>query len=325
MKKAIFLLLILCLLLTGCTTYTELNDLGIVSLLGIDYQDHNYIVYVSIMEGNQDDGVLEKDNISYHAEAQSLEEAFQNIIIQSSKKVYLSHIDVLLLTDQLINTKLKETLLNFLNNNEYRNNFNIVSVSSPLASFFESEIKTDEIEKLISINHQESGTTQTIDFETFFKNLLIDQNSYLPRISLEEEHLIIDGFTLKKDYQKYQTLNQEESILLNLLNNQITHAVWKNITIYENETTIKINQNKVTITLNITTDDKQKLNQKLKSHIETFWSNYQKQNYDLLKLQYKIYQNDFSYYKTQHNLLQKIKLEIKLNIKQKNNYIGEIS
>ena len=59
MKK--YLLLIISILLvmstTGCSSYTELNDLGIVSLLGIDYKNNNYQVYVTIMKGKQNDSM----------------------------------------------------------------------------------------------------------------------------------------------------------------------------------------------------------------------------------------------------------------------------
>ncbi len=51
--KKIILLLFSILLLTGCSSYTELNDLGIVNLLGIDYKDNNFEVYVKVLEGKQ--------------------------------------------------------------------------------------------------------------------------------------------------------------------------------------------------------------------------------------------------------------------------------
>lgn len=321
--KKILILIISLILVTGCTSYNELNDLGIVSLLGIDYQDDNYQVYVTIMEGTQDDGTLEKTQVVYHSSSPSLEEAFQKIMLQSNKKIYLSHIDLLILTEDLINNKLKETLNNFLTNNEYRNNFNIIFASNPIEDYFENEITAEELNKLITINNKESGTTSEIDFETFLKNLLIDQNSYLPNISYQEDHLNVEGFTLIKGYHVFATLTKDESILLNLMNNKITHTIWNNITIYENETTIKTNKNKVTINLNITTDQPEKAKTELKEELKKLWTLYQQKNYDLLKLQNKIKQNDFSYYKKTKNLLDKIELKIDITTKQKNNYIEE--
>jgi len=321
--KKLLLLIIISLFLTGCSSYTELNDLGIVSLLGIDYKDNNYQVYVSIIEGNQDDGTLEKEQITFHSEAKSLEQAFQKIMLQSNKKLYLSHIDSLLLTESLINNKLQSTINNFLNNNEYRNNFNIIMVNSDITDFFDNDITSEEINKLISINEKESGTSSQIDFEIFLKNLLIDSNSYLPQISYNEDHLQIDGFALIKNYHILSSLTNEESLLFNLMTNKVNHAIWNNITIYENETTIKTNKNEVTMTLNITTDNKEKIKKELKPKLKELWLYYQEKNYDLLKLQNKIKQDDYTYYKKQKKLLSKIKLNIKINATQKNNYIEE--
>ena len=121
MKKILILLLPI-IFITGCSSYTELNDLGLVSLLGIDYSNNNYKIYVTIMEGNQDDGTLEKSQTYFYSEASTLEEAFQNITLQSDKKIYLSHIDCLLVTDSLINNKCDIStcmLKECLNTNDY--------------------------------------------------------------------------------------------------------------------------------------------------------------------------------------------------------------
>ena len=48
MKKIKYLVLLFpFFILTGCTSYTELNELGIVSLLGIDYQYQKYHIYIN--------------------------------------------------------------------------------------------------------------------------------------------------------------------------------------------------------------------------------------------------------------------------------------
>lgn len=322
MKKLLFLLVLL-IFITGCTSYTELNDLGLVSLLGIDYQDSNYKVYVTIMEGTKDDGTLEKTQKYFHTEAPSLEEAFQKITLQSDKKIYLSHVDCLIVTEDLINSKLKAVISNFLNNNESRNNFNMVLVKDEINTYFDEDVTAEEINKLILINSKESGTISEIDFETFLKNLLIDTNTTIPTISYNEDHLEVEGFTLLKDYKVFAYLNTEESFILNLLNNKVSKAIWKNITIYENETTIKTDNNIVIVNINITTDDSNKIKKEIKNESKKLWLYYKEKGYDLLKLKNKIKQNDFSYYQKTKDLLEKIELKVNVNTKNKNNYIEE--
>lgn len=323
MKKLWLLLIMIPFFITGCSSYTELNDLGIVSLLGIDYQNNKYQVYVTIIEGKQDDGMLEKEQTYFHAEANTLEESFQKITLQSDKKVYLSHVDCLLITENLIHYQLKDTLFNFLNNNEARNNFNIVFVKENLSLYFKQQVTAEEINKLIEINQNQSGTITEMDFESFLKNLLIDSNSMIPTISYRDDHLEVEGFTLIKDFQVFDSLTSEESFIVNLLSNKVTHAIWKDATVYESEAIIKTNKNKVTIMIRITTDQPDKIEKELKEESKSLLLYYQEKNYDLLKLQNKIKQNDYSYYKKTKDLLKKIEFNIKIDTKEKNNYIEE--
>ena len=324
MRKILLLLLLLpIILITGCSSYTELNDLGLVSLLGIDYKNEKYQIYVTIMEGSQDDGTLEKSQTYFYSEATTLEEAFQKITLQSDKKIYLSHIDCLLVTEDLINNKLKNMIFNFLNNNESRNNFNIVLVKNEIKDYFDQDITADTINKLVEINNKESGTITKMDFEEFLKNLLVDSNSTIPTISYDNEHLKVEGFTLIMDYQVFSYLSTDESLLLNLLNNKVTHAIWKNTTIYESEAVIRTNNNKITITINITTDNPKVIEKEIKDQGKSLFNYYKEKDFDLLKLKNKIKQNDYTYYKNSKNLLEKIDLNIKVKTKIKNNYIEE--
>lgn len=323
MKKIWIFLIIIPFLITGCSSYTELNDLGIVSLLGIDYKNSKYQVYVTIIEGKQDDGTLEKEQTYFHSEADTLEEAFQRITLQSDKKIYLSHIDSLLITENLINYKLKDTLSNFLSNNESRNNFNIVLVKEKLSLFFKHKITAEQVNKLIEINHNQSGTITEMDFENFLKNLLIDSNSIIPTISYLDGHLKVEGLTLIENFKVLETLTKEESFIVNLISNKVTHAIWKDATIYESEAIIKTNKNKITININITTDQPSLIKKELKEKSKSLLLYYQNKGYDLLKLQNKIKQNDYSYFKKTTNLLEKIEFNIKINTKEKNNYIEE--
>ena len=59
MKKIIIIVLVL--LLTGCTSYTELNDLSIVNTMGIDYSD-NYKVYISVKNSKNKEDIFSSIN-----------------------------------------------------------------------------------------------------------------------------------------------------------------------------------------------------------------------------------------------------------------------
>ena len=52
MKKII--LIIALFLLTGCYDYKEINNLGIISAIGIDYQDDEYNVTLEVLNDQAD-------------------------------------------------------------------------------------------------------------------------------------------------------------------------------------------------------------------------------------------------------------------------------
>ena len=68
MNRKIFILLPLLLFLTGCYNYYELNDLAIVTGIGIAYSNHEYEVTVEIVNPKKQQdatGSKEPDFIIY--------------------------------------------------------------------------------------------------------------------------------------------------------------------------------------------------------------------------------------------------------------------
>ena len=324
MIKKIFVLVSILLLTTSCNSYTELSDLGITSMLGLDYQNEEFIVYTTIIADRDNEENKEKYK-TYHATGKTLEEAFENIYIQNSKKIYLSHMNLLVITEDLINNQLTTMIKHFLSNNEYRNNFQIVTIKSKLEELFYQEITAEEINKLITINMEESGTTRSIDFETFLKDILIDHNTVLPTIKLENS-IFIEGFTLIKNNQIYDFLSNEDAILYNYLTNEIKKTTFQGITVYENETIITTKKNNIEISITSTINKQPELYQKeLKTALLNLLTTYQQKQYDLLKLEYKIYQNNYSYYQKSQDVLNQLKFHIKIHPTIKNNYLEEVN
>lgn len=323
MIKKIFILITILLLTTSCNSYTELNDLGITSMLGLDYQNKEFIVYTTIIADR--DNQENKDKYkTYHATGKTLEEAFENIYIQNSKKIYLSHMNLLVITENLINSQLTTMIQHFLTNNEYRNNFQIVTLKSNLEKLFNQEITAEEINKLITINQKESGTTRSIDFETFLKDILINHNTVIPTIKLEDT-ISIEGFTLIKDNRIYDFLSNDDAILYNYLTDEIEKTSFHGITVYENETIITTKKNNIEIIITSTIDNQpENYKKELKKALLKLLTTYQQKQYDLLKLEYKIYQNDYSYYTKTKDILNQLNFHIKIHPTIKNNYLEEV-
>ena len=121
--KKIILIIITLFLTTGCFNYLSLNDIAVVSLVHIDYQDNKYILTVEIREN-------EKDNPNassiYTNQGLTLDNTFENIGLTINKFLYLVDVDTIILTENVLNQKLETTLDYITRENYIGNNFNII-------------------------------------------------------------------------------------------------------------------------------------------------------------------------------------------------------
>lgn len=320
--KKIILLFSLIFIFTGCSSYTELNELNIVDTLGIDYVDNKYYLFMNVVDGSLENDEIEEKFITYQTNGDTLEECFHEIYLQSPKRLYLSHIDLLILTDDAINNKFKDIINNFLKNNEYRNNFSVVLLKDiDLDAFMKKQIPAKNVNNLIKTNHKETGITKQQDLESMMKELLIDNNTYLPTIQFINDEVVIDGFTLIKNYHVFEQLSELESIIFNLLQNEITKTYIKNNNILENQTIITTKKNNITFRLVTTIMEDNDFKKVLKDDILAFLYKYQNKDYDILKLCEKIRRNDYNYYKKTYNLLPKLTYNIIFNTTEKENYL----
>lgn len=322
MKIKLLIMVVLIFLTTGCASYTELNNLSIVNTLGIDYKDGKYYLTMNVIEGNLDDSTIEKELTTYKSSNSSLNEAFNDIYINSNKRLYLSHIDLLILTEDAINNNFKQILNNFLENNEYRNNFNVILIKDiSLEEFMNLKIEAEEINQLLKTNEQETAMTKVKDLETIMKELLIDGNTYLPTISHKDNDIVLKGYTLLKNYKVFEELTLDESIILNLLSNKVHKSYLNGSNIFDNQTILTTKKNKINFKFLITISSNNKFENKTKQDIEKFLIKYQEKDYDILKLVEEVRKNDYSYYKKTNTLLSKLSFDITFEIKIKENYI----
>ena len=319
MKKILFLI-ILIFALTGCTSYTELNDLSIVNTLGIDYIDNNYLLTLTTIERDN-----ENDKINtFSSKKESLDKAINNIYLTSNKKIYLSHIDLLIITPDVINNKLDELLNNFLKSNEYRNNFQVIIMNKEdMNTFFNNGISSKEITNLIDINSRETSIVYKKELEEFIKEILIDNNSYLPTISFKNNTINLVGYTIIKNKKTYNTLSIKDSIILNIFEHKANNLNINDINIYHTDIRTKTNKNKIYFEIYLTTDtDNKKKISTLKKDMMLFLEKYRDEDVDILKLQELIRKNHYSYYKKNNDLLSKLKFKIKIINKKQNDYFS---
>lgn len=196
MKKIIF---IICILLCCGCDYIELNNLSIIKNIGITLEDNEYILYASILDEINEENIPSVKVISIKKE--TIKECFQELIIRSPKNIHYSHIDLLILGNNLKDNNLEEIFQYFLKNNKFRNDF--LTISSFNVEKLIKNTKYNEIEEMIKNNAY--SKIIKIDIEEVIKDYLDNNKITLSLFTYDENNL------LYKYNIKYQN-NQIERI-----------------------------------------------------------------------------------------------------------------
>lgn len=274
MKK--ILLFIVCIFFTGCASYVELSSLDVASNLGIDYYDDKFHVTITTISKNED----EKEYTTYTSSGKTLDEAIQNIQLQEHKKLYIAHLHLLILTPNIISSKLTDVLEFFLQNTESRNDFSLAISDS--ITFLEEE--QENLQEMIEIIEENLGTTKSIQFENFISNLLNKEILYLPTIK-QQENIKVSGITLLEDNKIVGVLSEEETILFNLLNNSLKQTSLLDTKILSNQTFFTYSEDKLLVTLEcILANENKEFSKKIEDILKEMYEKYKEKNIDVFGL-----------------------------------------
>ena len=182
MKKMIIIFI---LFLTGCN-YTELNNLSIIKTIGISYQDNNYILYAQLIDTNDKDSPTKTTIIT--VSDNSFTNLFSALKKQVNKKIFYSHIDLLILDFSLKDNNYKDIIKYFISNNEFRNDFQCI-LSNNINDVL-TNTKYNEIEDLIADNPYIINTP----FEKIINQYLNKKGFNLSEINYNQKILFTDNY-----------------------------------------------------------------------------------------------------------------------------------
>lgn len=142
MKKTsifLFILFILfALFLSGCGGKRELNELAIVVAMGIDKVENEYEVSLQVVnpsEVSSKQGNSGRSSVvTYHAKGKSVFEAIREMTTVTPRKPYFSHIQILVLGEELAKNGISESLDFFSRDHELRSDFYVIVSDETSAS-----------------------------------------------------------------------------------------------------------------------------------------------------------------------------------------------
>lgn len=232
-KKIIFLLIIISIFsLTGCS-YKEINNLALVSAVGIDYEDNKYKVSAQVMDLQKESNDTTKESaVLYEGEGKTLLDAFKNINLQYPNTLYLGHLELLILGPGVIENGLNDIFDFFLREPQTRTDcLLIVSTENKAKEIVDPKIEnkngtfpSKDLITTIENSEKINGyvTAQTLeDFILDYYHEGKDQVATNITVSNEETDIKTELTTLAVfDKNKYKgTLTKEESLAYNIIKN----------------------------------------------------------------------------------------------------------
>ena len=275
--KKILILLIMIFSLTGCKDYIEINDLAILTGIVIDYTDDMYEVTAQLIVNDK------KSNTKvFTTKSSSINEAIAELSKLSNKEVFISHLKVLIVTDNIIknNIDFKDYLLR---SSKSKMNFYVYVINEDIKDkvlniYKENDGSSIYLEKMMKFNQNIFSSSTPLKFTEYaYYTLEKGYTNIYPKIDIvknnDKEVLYLSNLTTFKDDKEFE-LSENESIFYNILTNKANKSSLT-INCDENTFSIEIQDIKTKFKLN---DNKIYINNKSKTKIVDY-----KCKYDLNK------------------------------------------
>ena len=255
MKKKLFLFLfvsIFSLLLTGCYNYHELENLAIVTGLSIDKNENQYTIGVLIANSKKQEASSKEgqsQTIVYEGKGDTVMEAFYNIDLESPKQLYIGHLAVVVIDENIAKNEIEKISDILIRSPESRKNFYIViardakaedvlKITSPLESYPSQSV---------SMNLKNTSTYQGISTDLTYSEFIASMltpgiNPTLPTITITgsvkegekqqnlestdpKTKLKLDTLAIFRNTNLLGYVSEDESRMINILNRRTSYSL----------------------------------------------------------------------------------------------------
>lgn len=235
--KKIFLLIII-LLLTGCSDYIELNNLAIVNTIGIDKKDDKYKICIEVLNTDKKNG----KNKIYYSTGKTINEAINKVNNKSSKKIYGGHLDKIIVSKDVLEDKDIDIIDSFFRLTEVKDEFDFfISRESNSCDIVKALTNMKDSSNLQKNSKKNRSISSYSNIDTFISNYLkTGIDPVISVLSLNNDKVSIDNIAIYN--KKITYLDLEESLGYNFIRNQID-KISIPIKYKDKYSTIKINKN----------------------------------------------------------------------------------
>jgi len=179
--KALCLLLILTILLSGCWSKRELNELAIVAALGIDKVDNEFDITVQVVIPGEISSKQPTSGrspvITYHSKGATVFEAIRKMTTLTARKLYFSHLQIVVLGDELAREGMGKPLDLISRDHEFRNDFDVIVAHDATAEEVLNvltpieKVPANKMLNSLRTSEKSWGTTQSIKIDELINTL----------------------------------------------------------------------------------------------------------------------------------------------------------
>ncbi|MBR1413351.1 MAG: Ger(x)C family spore germination protein [Bacilli bacterium] len=269
MKRKIIILLLFLLFITGCYDYQELNNLGIVTGIAIDYKDDKYNVTLEILNDKKESISSSLEAYTISSDGTNIAQAFTNVNEKLDKQAFYPHTKVVIISEEIAKNHIKDIADYILRNQEIRDQFYLlVAVDTSSEDIITSQqedypVVANRLVSMLEKDYNNKNITSTLLFEKNMNTLLNNKKDIvLTTVYKEEDNLKFGGLATFKDFKMQNILTNEESITYNLFVNKGNNALFSyqcnnnifTINIYDSNSKIQYKNNRINIDLNLGAD-----------------------------------------------------------------------
>ena len=213
--KKIFLLICFIFLLSGCYDYKELNDMSIISGIGVDFIDNEYEVILEITNSNKDGSSNELETSIVSAKDENISVAFNKAKNKTDKDVYLEHVELLVIGSNIAEYGVNELFDYIIRDTTINSNY-FVAVCDNVKEILNTKLENKSVSSLIvdTISYTQ-GNTKIDDLDILVSKYITGKEDIaLPFIKLDKDKFTYeevayfdkDKMVGKIDYKMYSFL-----------------------------------------------------------------------------------------------------------------------
>ena len=211
--KKIFLLLLVPFILGGCYDYNGLNDLAIISGIGIDYEEEEFKVTFEVISTKKE-GDSSAPSSTYYVTStgESIVYAFTSAANQMDKVPYFEHVEMVVFSKDVAENHLEECIDYLIRTERLRNEFYTVIAEDSAeelvtASSKDHPINSTYLVELLEFNSETFNSAYYSQFTKSVNSMLSDgEDAMMPVFKIKGEDTIeLSGLGVFRDFQLQYT------------------------------------------------------------------------------------------------------------------------